>query len=245
LNKFGLIGYPLTHSFSEKYFSEKFARERISDCTYELFPLENIEDVRLLFEINKDLRGLNVTIPYKESIIQYLDDLDEVAEEISAVNCIKIDGVQKIGFNTDQAGFRNSLQPLLKTHHQKALILGTGGSSKSVAHALQTLGLGYQIVSRISQPNVITYAELNRELFNEFTVIINCTPVGMYPALGECPQIPYEYLTPNHLVYDLIYNPNETLFLSKAKAQGASIKNGLEMLQKQAELSWKIWNTIE
>lgn len=245
MKRYGLIGYPLTHSFSEKYFSEKFIREEIEDCSYELFPLENIEDVRLLFEVNKDLEGLNVTIPYKETVIQYLDDLDEVAEKIGAVNCIKIDEIQKIGYNTDHAGFRDSIKHLIKKHHHKALILGTGGSSKAIAFALKEIGLDFKYVSRTKKENQFIYEDLNKSIIEEYPVIINCSPVGMFPHINTCPHIPYEFLSKHNLLFDLIYNPEKTMFMEKGQQHGAVIKNGLEMLKLQAEYAWDIWNTPE
>ncbi|MBK7038126.1 MAG: shikimate dehydrogenase [Chitinophagales bacterium] len=243
MRKFGLIGYPLTHSFSEKYFAEKFEKEEIEDSNYSLFPLENIEDVRFLFEVEKDLHGLNVTIPYKETVIQYLDDLDNTAQKIGAVNCIKIDEIQKVGYNTDYAAFRDSLKPLLKTHHKKALILGTGGASKAVNYALQELNIQPVFVSRNKSENNFIYSELTGDIIAEYPVIINCTPTGMYPAINVAPEIPYQSLSKNNLLFDLIYNPEKTLFLQQGEKQGSIIKNGLEMLQLQAEYAWEIWNT--
>ncbi|MFI5172014.1 MAG: shikimate dehydrogenase family protein [Chitinophagales bacterium] len=246
MRKFGLIGYPLGHSFSQPYFTKKFEEENIDDAVYELFPLENIDDIRLLFEINRDLHGLSVTIPYKESVIEYLDELDITAKEISAVNCIKINDPEflreKKGYNTDCLGFRDSIQPLLQKHHKKALILGTGGSSKAVAFALKELGIQYTFVSRKKTASFIPYEMLDKNTMEENPVIVNCTPAGMYPAIENAPAIPYQFLNSNHLCFDLVYNPGETLFLQKAKQQGASVKNGLEMLQLQAEYAWKIWN---
>ncbi len=243
MRKFGLIGYPLTHSFSEKYFSEKFEKEEIENCNYSLFPLENIEDVRFLFEVEKDLHGLNVTIPYKETVIEYLDDLDETAQKIGAVNCIKIDEIQKVGYNTDYAAFRDSLKPLLKQHHKKALILGTGGASKAINYALQELNIQPVFVSRNKSENNFIYTELNGDIISEFPVIINCTPTGMYPEINVAPEIPYHLLSKNNLLFDLIYNPEKTLFLQQGEKQGCIIKNGLEMLKLQAEYAWGIWNT--
>ena len=213
MKQFGLIGFPLSHSFSEKYFSEKFNREDIEDCKYELFPLENIEDIRFLFEVNKDLKGLNVTIPYKESVIEYLDDLDDVAQKIGAINCIKIDEIQRVGYNTDYAGFRDSLKPLLKKHHTHALVLGTGGASKAVVYALQEMGIQTTLVSRNKAVGQLTYAEINQQTIEQHQIIINCTPVGMYPDVQLCPDIPYQFISKQHIVYDLIYNPGKTLFL--------------------------------
>ncbi|HRG29227.1 MAG TPA: shikimate dehydrogenase [Chitinophagales bacterium] len=242
---FGLIGFPLSHSFSEKFFSEKFEREEIEDCKYELYPLENIEDIRLLFEVNKDLKGLNVTIPYKESVIEYLDDLDDIAQKIGAINCIKIDEIQRVGYNTDYAGFRDSLKPLLKKHHTQALVLGTGGASKAVVYALQELGIGTTLVSRKTGAAQLTYADINKAIIDNHTIIINCSPVGMYPDINQCPDIPYQFINSNHILYDLIYNPGKTMFLQHGEKQGATIKNGLEMLELQAEYAWEIWNRVE
>lgn len=243
MRKFGLIGYPLTHSFSEKYFSEKFEKEEIEDCNYSLFPLENIEDVRFLFEVEKDLHGLNVTIPYKETVIEYLDDLDETAQKIGAVNCIKIDEIQKVGYNTDYSAFRDSLKPLLKPHHKKALILGTGGASKAVNYALLELNIQPVFVSRNKTENNFIYTEITKEIISEYPVIINCTPTGMYPDVTKAPDLPYQFLTKNNLLFDLIYNPDRSLFLQHGEKQGSIIKNGLEMLQLQAEYAWEIWNS--
>ena len=245
MKRFGLIGFPLSHSFSEKYFSEKFEREDIEDCRYELFPLENIEDVRLLFEVNKDLAGLNVTIPYKESVIEYLDDLDPIAQKIGAVNCIHIDEIQRTGYNTDWKGFRDALTPLLRQPHQHALVLGTGGASKAVVYALRELGMHVTLVSRNRGTKHISYADITPAIMEQHTVIINCTPLGMYPDVEQCPDIPYNLITSNHLLFDLIYNPGETMFLKKGKEKGALTSNGMEMLRLQAEYAWEIWNQVD
>ncbi|MEZ5015338.1 MAG: shikimate dehydrogenase [Chitinophagales bacterium] len=207
--------------------------------------MENIEDVRFVFEVEKDLEGLNVTIPFKESIIPYLDDLDPVAAAIGAVNCIHIDDIQKTGYNTDHRGFRESVKPHLKKHHKKALILGTGGSSKAVNYALQELGISAMYVSRNTADGILTYAALDKAVLDECPLIINCTPVGMYPNVLEAPLIPYQYLSPHHFCYDLVYNPEETVFLQKAKAHGAKTMGGLSMLHAQAECAWEIWNNQE
>lgn len=243
MKHYGLVGFPLSHSFSEKYFADKFEREEIEDCIYELFPLANIEDIRLLFEVNKDLKGLNVTIPYKESVIEYLDDLDDVAQKIGAINCIKIDDIQRVGYNTDYLAFRDSLKPLLKQPHQHALVLGTGGASKAVVFALKELGIQPKLVSRNKSIDTITYSDLTKEIIEQHTIIINCTPIGMFPDVDLAPEIPYAYLTSSHILYDLIYNPNQTQFLANGLKHGALVKNGLEMLELQAEYAWKIWNT--
>jgi len=245
MKRYGLIGFPLSHSFSEKYFTDRFLDEDIEDCKYELFPLENIEDVRLLFEVEKNIKGLNVTIPYKESIIEYLDGLDPVAQKIGAVNCIVVDDIQRIGYNTDFAGFRDALKPLLKPQHTQALVLGTGGASKAVIYTLRELGIAYTWVSRNPDHKRIGYADLTPAIIESHKLIINCTPLGMYPHVEDCPDIPYTALSSAHLLFDLIYNPTETLFMQKGKAQGASVSNGYEMLRLQAEYAWEIWNKAE
>jgi len=243
---YGLIGYPLGHSFSQKYFSEKFAREGIADARYELFPLENIADLPALLEQNPDLRGLNVTIPHKETVVPFLHELDETARAIGAVNCIKIENQKLRGFNTDVIGFEKSLQTVdggrWTVQDRMALILGTGGASKAVAYVLKKLGISYQLVSRHPVgENQISYADLSSFLTPHPSLLINTTPLGMAPNVDVCPDLPFERLTPEHFVYDLIYNPPETLLLRRAKSQGCTVKNGLEMLQLQAEAAWEIW----
>ena len=243
MKRYGLIGYPLTHSFSKKYFEDKFRNENISDCIYENFPLTNIDQFPSLIQSNAGLIGLNVTIPYKELVIPYLDELHEAAKEIGAVNTIKVSKGRLHGYNTDAFGFMQSLMKELKPHHTRALILGTGGSSKAVAYGLKKMGIEYQFVSRQPESNrEISYGYLDKEVIREHTLIVNTTPTGMFPNVEVCPSIPYEYLTSYHLLFDLIYNPSETMFLKKGQAQFAKIKNGLEMLQLQAERSWEIWN---
>ncbi len=238
---YGLIGFPLTHSFSPAYFKMKFAAQHI-DATYELFPIKAIREFPELLKNNPALAGLNVTTPYKEAVMRYLDEIDKVAEEIGAVNCIGFrDGIIK-GYNTDALGFEKSLNPLLKSQHTQALILGTGGSSKAVAYTLSQLGIGYQKVSRDKTEDVLTYKELSGEVMTHYKLIINTTPVGMYPNVDDLPPIPFENIGEQHLLYDLIYNPEETKFLALGKARGAVVKNGFEMLQLQAEASWEIWN---
>jgi shikimate dehydrogenase len=241
---FGLIGYPLSHSFSKGFFAEKFAKEGIRDCTYENFPLEDISQFPALLEQQPDLRGLNVTIPYKEAVLPWLDELSPAAEQIKAVNCIQFHEGMKIGFNTDVTGFKRSLQPLLKAHHTHALVLGTGGAAKAVKFVLQELNIPHIIVSRSAQPGVITYEELDKANMEVHTIIINTSPLGMYPQTDAAPPIPYNFITKHHLLYDLIYNPAQTLFLTKGEEKGATIKNGHEMLVLQAEASWDIWNEI-
>jgi shikimate dehydrogenase len=243
LKQYGLIGFPLTHSFARSYFAEKFKREQVSNCTYENFPLASIEEFPSLLKSQPGLEGLNVTIPYKESVIGYLDQLDGMATDIGAVNTIKIEGGKLVGYNTDVYGFTQSILPLLEQYHMRALILGTGGSSKAVAHGLKKMGLDVQFVSRHPEfSNELSYSDLDGDTIREYKVIINCTPLGMYPSVDDSPPIPYEYLTPSHLLFDLIYNPEETVFLKRGKEKGAKTSNGLEMLRLQAEQSWKIWN---
>lgn len=246
MKKFGLIGYPLGHSFSKNFFNEKFRSENIC-AEYVNFEIPTIEEFNKVLKANPTLCGLNVTIPYKEQVIGYLDELDKDAAAIGAVNVIKIDrskGKQKlIGYNSDVMGFTQSIEGLLEPHHKKALILGTGGASKAINYGLKQLGLETMFVSRNRHnDNTITYSELTPEIMNEYKVIVNCTPVGMYPKADECPDIPYECLTPEHLLYDLLYNPDTTLFMKKGSDNGAIVKNGLEMLLLQAFGAWEIWN---
>ena len=243
---FGLIGYPLGHSFSKKYFTEKFQKENIEGCKYELFPIENIKQLNLLLEEHPDLTGINVTIPYKEKVLKYVDDLDETAASIKAVNCIKIsrnsDKIFLKGFNTDCFGFENSLKPLLKPWHSKALILGTGGASKAVEYVLKKLNIESTYVSRKSRKNILGYEQLDGTIIRDYKLIINGSPIGMSPDKESSPAIPYEFLTSDHLLYDLVYNPEVTLFMKKGSAKGASVINGLPMLIGQAEKAWEIWN---
>lgn len=243
--QYGLIGFPLSHSFSKGYFAEKFKKENISNCQYDTFPLEQITDFPLLCTQQKNLVGLNVTIPYKEQVIPFLDDLDAEAKAIGAVNTIRFHQGKKIGYNSDCYGFEMSLKPLLKSHHTNALILGTGGASKAVEYVLQKLGITYKYVSRTKQASMLTYDALQTINFQDYTLLINTTPVGMYPNIDAKPDIPYSEITDKHLLYDLVYNPEETCFLKEGKLRGATIKNGLEMLYLQAERSWQIWNTTE
>lgn len=245
MRKFGLIGYPLGHSFSKKYFTEKFANECINDTVYENFELPKMELLKTIVAENPDLRGLNVTIPYKESVLRYLDELSDDAQEIGAVNTIKISSGKLKGCNTDYIGFMRALIPLLKPTHTKALILGTGGSSLAVKYALEKLGIEYLLVSRNPfEENEIGYDAVSEKLLHEHTLIINTTPVGMFPDVLKSPEIPYQFLSGKHLLFDLVYNPEETLFLQKGKEQGATIKNGYEMLVLQANEAWKIWNSF-
>lgn len=240
---FGLIGYPLSHSFSAKYFREKFQREGWDQCHYELFPLASVTELPGLIQEHPSLEGLNVTIPYKQQVLPYVNDRMAIPEGLDACNCIRIrDGVLS-GFNTDIAGFRESLKPLLQPWHRQALVLGNGGAASAVRFALRELGLGFSTVSRQSRPGSdLTYNDLDQTLIDTHTLIINCTPLGMYPEIQACPEIPYQWLTAKHLLYDLVYNPARSLFLQKGEAMGAGIKNGEEMLVLQAEESWQIWN---
>lgn len=245
MKKYGLIGYPLGHSFSKNFFNEKFHSENI-DAEYVNFEIPSIKELPSVLLANPDLVGFNVTIPYKEQVISYLDDLDKDAAAIGAVNVIKIvrqKGKTKlIGYNSDVIGFTQSIDPLLEPQHKKALILGTGGASKAIAYGLKKLGLECKFVSRNLREEMLTYNQLTPEIMDEYKVIVNCTPVGMYPRADEYPNIPYQYLTPNHLLYDLLYNPDTTLFMKKGADKGAITKNGLEMLLLQAFGAWDIWN---
>ena len=276
MTTYGLIGYPLGHSFSRKFFTEKFEKEGI-DAQYLNFEIPSIEEFPEIIKNNPELRGLNVTIPYKQQVMQYLDDISEEAKAIGAVNVVRIerpspqptpimgretmrnagnkpDGLPMkgdmseglrgslIGYNSDVIGFVESIKPLLKPHHKKALILGTGGASKAIRYGLEKkLGMKALFVSRSAREGIITYEEVTAEVLKEYEVIVNCSPVGMYPHVDECPALPYEAMNENNLLYDLVYNPLETLFMKKGAEQGATVKNGLEMLHLQAIASWKFW----
>jgi len=242
MKRYGLIGRTLTHSFSKNYFMQKFEENGITDCVYDNFELNSIEAFPLLLKENPGIRGLNVTIPYKEDVLQYLTESNEVVEEIGACNCIKIDGDSRIGFNTDVVGFRKSLEPKLKHHHKRALILGTGGAAKAIRYVLSQLGIEYAQVSRRSRFNELGYENLGADTLADYHLIINTTPLGMYPNVDADPPIPYEYITRKHFLYDLIYNPAKTKFLAEGEKRGAQICNGYEMLIEQAEESWRIWN---
>jgi shikimate dehydrogenase len=244
--RYGLIGYPLSHSFSKQYFANKFAQENITDTTYELFPLEAIEQLPILLRQHPHLVGLNVTIPHKQRVISFLDRLDPVAERIGAVNTIKINpnSGERVGYNSDYYGFKQSLTPWLSQRTvQSALVLGTGGASKAVVCALQDLDIDYRYVSRNRSPLAISYQVLKDEhSLADFSLIINTTPLGMSPHVDAAPDLDYDQLTAAQLCYDLVYNPEKTLFMRRAAAQRASVMNGLEMLHLQAEKSWEIWN---
>lgn len=241
--RFGLIGKNIEYSFSKKYFTEKFSADLFTDFSYANFDIETIDEFPKIIENNPDLKGLNVTIPYKQSIIPFLDTLSDKAFKIGAVNVIRFtkNGNLK-GYNSDWYGFKKSLEPMLQPHHKKALILGTGGASKAVAFALDELDITYAFVSREAKDQTIDYERINATTFDNYQIIINCTPVGTSPNVKEFPPIPYQFFTEKHIAFDLIYNPEETQFLKKAKKNGALIKNGYEMLVFQAEKAWKIWN---
>ena len=246
MKKYGLIGFPLTHSFSKRYFTEKFETENI-DSTYDNFEIDNISKFPEIIKNNPELIGLNVTIPYKEQVIPFLDDLNESAKEIGAVNTVKIvrggSSVRLKGFNTDTYGFETSLKPLLKPHHTKALILGTGGASKALKYVLKKLGIEY-ISASIEElkKNEIRYEDINEKTIREHFLIINATPLGTYPKVEAYPNIPYLYITNKHLLFDLVYNPEISAFLRKGIDMGAATKNGYEMLLLQAKKSYEIWN---
>ena len=246
MDKYGLIGYPLGHSFSISYFNQKFADEGIN-AKYENFEIENIDQLQEVLDINPDLRGLNVTIPYKEKVIEFLDSITPEAQSIGAVNVIRVthEGkkIKLKGYNSDVIGFTKSIEPMLdKKWHQKALILGTGGASKAINYGLKSLGLETVFVSRYQRPGTIQYEQITPEVVREYNVIVNCTPLGMYPHTDECPLLPYEAMDYHTILYDLIYNPDETLFMKRGREHGAEVKNGLEMLLLQAFVSWEFWH---
>lgn len=241
--KFGLIGKDIEYSFSRNYFTHKFKNLGLTNYVYVNFDYQNIEEFKTTLKNNSNIKGCNVTIPYKESIIPFLTSLDAKAKAIGAVNTIKFTENGLIGYNTDAYGFKKSIEPHLKKHHTKALILGTGGASKAVKYVLEELGIVCTYVSRTAKENQFTYTDLNKNKIEEHSVIVNCSPLGTHPNVTEKPAIPYEYLTKNHLLFDLIYNPEKTAFLSAGQAQGAAISNGQHMLEHQAEESWRIWNS--
>ncbi len=242
---FGLIGLPLTHSFSKQYFDQKFLKEGLADCSFENFPLKNIEELKQLLDSHPDLEGLAVTIPYKKKIIRFLDEGTEAVREMIACNCVQIEAGKLKGYNTDILGFELSFRKDLKPHHTKALVLGSGGGADAVAYVLRKLGIDYLFVSRSKElkPKTISYKGLAQALLEDHTVIINCTPVGTYPRVEDSPDIPYHYLTPQHYLFDLVYNPSKTKFLEKGENHGAAVRNGYEMLEIQAEENWRIWNS--
>ncbi len=240
---FGLIGHPLTHSFSKKYFDQKFIEEQITNCSFLNFDIPQIKLLKSLIQQNPALQGFAITIPYKQQIIPYLDWLSEDVQQMQACNCVKIVDGKLYGYNTDVIGFEKSFTQLLKPHHVKALIFGTGGAAQAVKFTLKKLAIQYVNVSRNEIANGLTYYDLNEAILEEHTIIINTTPLGTFPKTNECPAIPYQCITPQHYLFDLVYNPPLTQFLLKGKEQGASIKNGYDMLTIQAEENWKIWNS--
>ena len=262
MKHFGLIGFPLSHSFSKKYFAEKFQKEKI-DAEYENYPLENIEGLQDLLDEHPQLRGLNVTVPHKKNVLRYLDWIEHDARKAGAVNCLRITKESPLqaafsgevgikdhdfrleGYNTDLYGFENSLKPLLKRHHDQALVLGNGGAAQAVKCILENLEIPFKTVTRKKQDGDLLFSELKPQHIKKHRLIINTTPLGTYPNVDECPPIPYEAITNEHLLYDLVYNPEQTLFLKKGAEQGATIKNGYEMLVLQAERSWEIWTSDE
>ncbi len=238
---YGLLGRNISYSFSKGYFSEKFEQEAL-DCEYNNFDLQQIDNIKEIIK-EQQIEGFNVTIPYKEEILSYLDELDPIAKEIGAVNVVKIDKNQKLkGYNSDYFGFVESLKPLLNKNIKKALILGTGGASKAIAYALNNLEITSVFVSRNPDFNELSYADIDEDIMHAYPLLINCTPLGTHPNIHNYPDIPYEYITKNHVLYDLIYNPSETTFMKKGKEKGATVSNGLQMLTLQAEKAWEIWN---
>lgn len=248
MRKFGLIGFPLGHSFSAGYFSKKFEKERITDSEYVNFPIETIEELPEVLLRNRDLIGLNVTIPYKEQVIPFLNELDEEAEKIGAVNTVKIfrdpdnTRIHTKGFNTDVYGFSTSLKEIVHEDVKKALVLGTGGASKAILYSLKSMGISISVVSRDPKDGQLSYNDLDQKIMSEHLLIVNTSPVGTYPEVNRAPDIPYQFLGSSHILHDLVYNPEETLFMKKGKERGAQVKNGYQMLVEQAEKSWKIWN---
>ena len=243
MKRYGLIGYPLGHSFSARYFADKFAREGIADCRYDLYELKTIEELPALLEAQPELRGFNVTIPYKQQIIPYLDDLSPETRMIGAVNCVRCEGRRLTGYNTDVTGLRASLETFLGGERpERAMVLGTGGASQAVQYVLAQRDIPFAIVSRDAAKGNYTYDDLDSEAISTHHLVINTTPVGMYPKVDQAPEIPYELLTPSHRLFDLIYNPEQTLFARRGAERGARTMTGLRMLYAQAEAAWRIWN---
>ena len=246
MDKYGLIGYPLGHSFSISYHNQRFADEGIN-AKYVNFEIPSIDDLPEVISSNPELKGLNVTIPYKEKVMPFLDYISPEARAIGAVNVIKVEhegkNIRLKGYNSDVIGFTKSIEPMLESHHKKALVLGTGGASKAVAYGLKALGVEPVFVSRYERPDTIQYQSITPDVVKEYNVIVNCTPLGMYPKTEVCPDLPYEALDEKNILYDLIYNPDETLFMRRGAQQGAQTKNGLEMLLLQAFASWEFWNS--
>jgi shikimate dehydrogenase len=243
MKRYGLIGYPLTHSLSQQYFTDKFSQEGINDCIYERFSIPSIDDLHTILDTHKDLCGFNITIPYKKEVLAFLTERSKAVEEVGACNCVKIEGQNLIGYNTDVIGFENSLIPFLKPTHNQALVLGTGGAALAIVYVLQKLGIAYKYVSRTAAEGQFSYNDLDASVMELHTLVINTTPLGMFPNIEACPDIPYQLLTPEHHLFDLTYNPAESTFLAKGKQMGATIQNGQQMFVEQAEQSWRIWNS--
>lgn len=241
MKKYGLIGHPLSHTFSPQFFNDKFQKEGI-DASYEAFDLEDITNLRE-FIFDNELSGVNITIPYKKTIMRFMDRLDPLVSRAKSVNCINVENGELVGYNTDLLAFRKSLKDQIGYKRAAAVVLGTGGAAAAVKGALEVMGIPYLVVSRNTRIGDLTYTGLTKRIFEQYNLVINCTPVGMAPNVDETPEIPFEFLSENHFVFDLIYNPDTTKFLSLANAQGANTRNGLEMLHLQAEESWKIWST--
>ncbi len=242
IKTYGLIGFPLGHSFSQKYFTKKFEKENITDCEFKNFAIKNIEEIKTVISSNPTLKGFGVTIPYKEQILTYCSYLSDEVKAIGAANSIKVLDDKLYAYNTDIVGFENSFLELKQQHHKKALILGRGGASKAVQYVLAKNNIDFLIVSRAKSNNTILYNQINETIIKNYAIIINCTPIGTSPNINECPQIPYELLTEKNYLYDLVYNPSNSLFLQNGKEKNALTKNGYDMLVLQAEASWKIWN---
>ncbi len=242
MKRFGVIGYPLSHSFSPGYFREKFKKEGIKDCSYDAYPLETIDRLPSLIQNTPGLKGLNVTIPYKQSVYKYLDDSTAIPPGLNSCNTISIQQGKLYGFNTDIIGFELSFKKKLKPYHKAALVLGNGGAAAAVCFVLETLGISFKIVSRaLHKGSTYTYADLNASIIEENQVIVNTTPLGMFPNVDDYPPLPYEFISSGHYLFDLIYNPEKTIFLQKGEQHGALVQNGMEMLILQAEESWRIW----
>lgn len=240
-HRFGLVGKDISYSFSKGYFTDKFAKLNLEGYSYENFDLQSIDEFSELVHSNPDVKGLNVTIPYKQEVMSFLDELDAQAEEIGAVNTIKFNGNRLIGYNTDAYGFQNSIKPFLKPHHTKALILGTGGASKAISFVFKQLGIDVTYISRNPDASQLGYGDLNQSVLENHTILVNCTPRGTHPNVYERPNIPYAHITEKHLLFDLIYNPEKTAFLKEGERRGADIVNGFRMLQLQADRAWEIW----
>jgi len=244
MRTFGIIGFPLSHSFSQHYFTQKFEQEGIADAVFKNYAIKDIDELENVLATEPMLQGLAVTIPYKKAVLPFLNTATEAVDQMGACNCIRIKDYRLIGHNTDVIGFEESFKPHLQPHHTKALVLGSGGAAAAVEYVLQKLNIGYLIVSRRALPekNIIDYKAVNAALLEQYNVIINCTPLGTYPNTDDAPELPYHLLTSQHYLFDLVYNPPLTKFLALGQAQGATIQNGYDMLTIQAEHNWRIWN---